>query len=119
MRDAFHRIGEVNDAGAHLGIGPVVGNVGRPVLERRRGDDRTVQFLEHRMRQRLGRIDPVAVEAGVGFAPEHLVDRKPFDEQRIGLLEEARDHLDPAADHQLAAPCERPGDRLDAPAVVS
>ena len=52
--------------------------------------------LQHRMRQRFGRIDPVAVQADIGSRGHDLVDREPFDEQRVRLVEQAREHVDPA-----------------------
>ncbi len=63
-------------AGAHFRIGPVIGHIGRPVLERRRGDDDAIGILQHRQRQRLGRIDPVGMQPDIGFAAIDLVDRR-------------------------------------------
>ena len=50
----------------------------------------------------------------IDLAALGLVDREPLDEERVGLLEQTRQHGDPPGRHQLAAATERPGDGLDA-----
>ena len=50
--------------------------------------------------------------------PKACVDVEPFDEQRVLLLQQARQHVDPRAHHQFAAPLQRARDGLDAAAVI-
>ena len=88
------RIGQMHDAGAHLRVLPVVGCFGRPVLEGRGGDDDAVGALEHGFRERLGRVDPVAVQADVDLALPLLLDCEPLDERRMRLVEQPVEHVD-------------------------
>ena len=80
----------MHGAGAHFGIGPVVRAFGRPVFQRRRGDDDAV-----------GRPSaPLCAKGSVGstqwlcrphidLAALDLVDREPLDEERVRALRAA------------------------------
>jgi acetyl/propionyl-CoA carboxylase alpha subunit len=54
----------------------------------------------------------------VMLAAEGLFDVEPFDEQRVALLQQPLQHVDPGSHHQFAAALERAGHRFDAATVI-
>ena len=93
------RAGEVERAGARLGIGPV----GAAAAQRRRGDEHAMGGLQHGLGERPGRIEPVAVEAEIIFAALDPLDREPVDEIGIGRAADPGGERDPGLERLDAA----------------
>ena len=57
----------------------------------------------HRRRERLGRVEPAAVDGDVIFAPVDPLDRQPVDEFGVGLAADPAEQGDPRGE-RLAPP---------------
>ena len=89
-------------AGARFGHRPVGVQVGRLVVgggrhaqriaQGGRGDDRAVRRADHRVHERLGRIEIVAVHADIDLALLDAFDGEPVDEGGVGLVVQAAQH---------------------------
>ena len=73
----------------------------RPVLaaaQRRRGHQHAVRRRQHGSGERLGRVEPAAVDRDVIFAPVHPLDRQPVDELRVGLTADPGEQRNPCGE---------------------
>ena len=83
-----------------------------------RGDDRAVRRADHRVHERLGGVEIVAVHADIDLALLDALDGEPVDEGGVGLVVQAAQHGAPGFQRELAAVGERARHALDAGALA-
>ena len=115
-------------AGARLGHRPVGqrlavlvvggGRHAQRIAQRRRGDHRAVRRADHRVHERLGGVEIVAVHADIDLALLDALDGEPVDEGGVGLVVQAAQHGAPGFERELAAIGERARHAFDARALA-
>ena len=113
-RGAHGRARQMRGAGAAFGGSPIGFEIAGAVAQGRRGDQHAVARLGDEFGERNGRVDPVAMKAGVEFAPFGALDREPIDEFGIGLLHQTGEHVAPRGQRHQRAAFDAARHRLDA-----